>query len=453
MKIQTKTTLLYTLLTVGILLLFNLLVYFFVSEFAFADFYKRLEIRAAIAARMRFEQQTIPMESYEKLRRQHLEHFPDEREYCVNADSLAQAPATLPQELLQQTVQTGVANYRLGQLYYTGVLYRTRSGLYVVVVSATNEYGRQVISDMQTVLVGVFLFSGLVIFSVGYLFSRRTFAPFRQMVADMQSINAENLSKRLEDNGGKDEIAELSATFNDMLDRLEVAFESQQNFVSNASHEIRTPVTTIIGEADLALLKPRTPEEYQQALKIICQQGEKLRNITNSLLMLAQLGYKSGPQEKWRAVRIDEKVLLAKSAIDEVMPGNRIFIEFSQLPEEEDLLLVRGNAQLLALAFRNILHNACKYSNNQKVVVTLTHAAREVHIVVEDTGIGIPAAEARHIYDPFFRASNTSGFAGHGIGLPLTMHIIRHHRGRIDVRSVVGSGTRVEIILPVAAAT
>src|SRR6218665_1336537 len=109
---------------------------------------------------------------------------------------------------------------------------------------------------------------------------------------------------------------------------------------------------------------------------------------------------------------------------------------------------LKGNAQLLQLALSNVLINACKYSENKEVHIYLTFPVNEIGIHVKDLGIGIPASEMQYIYDPFFRASNTSPFEGYGIGLPLTRNILRQHKGKIVVHSEENEGTLVSFFLP-----
>jgi signal transduction histidine kinase len=139
-----------------------------------------------------------------------------------------------------------------------------------------------------------------------------------------------------------------------------------------------------------------------------------------------------------------------KQTIDQLYPGNQVRIHFEKLPEEEHQLTVYGSIDLLKLAVSNIVMNACKYSHNQPVIISLYSSNNQVIIGVKDRGIGIPEREVRYVFEPFFRASNTSSFQGYGIGLPLSMNIIRLHKGNITIDSKVGEGTHISIILPVA---
>eukprot|EP01137_Pigoraptor_chileana_P033953 Opistho-2@25771 len=288
----------------------------------------------------------------------------------------------------------------------------------------------------------------LIVAIFSFYFSKHIFDPIRDITVKVKQISTENIHLRLENNIDKSsEISELTSTFNELLNRIETAFETQKNFISNASHELGTPLTTIIGEADFSLLKPRTSEEYIAAIKNILQQAERLNEITKSLLFLAQTGYK-GKAITFEMVRIDEIIWETKSLIDKLNPNNKILVDLRLLPEDPKKLKVKGNQQLLHLAFANILSNACKYSNNKPVTVHIASSNSQVVIMVEDQGIGIPASEIAYIYDPFFRASNTNLFEGYGIGLPLTRNIVYLHKGDLIVSSQVNVGTKVQIRIP-----
>jgi signal transduction histidine kinase len=267
------------------------------------------------------------------------------------------------------------------------------------------------------------------------------------MTQKVKDINTENLHLRLGISNNTDEINDLARTFNNMLDRLETSFESQNNFVSNASHELSTPLTSIIGEAELALQKERSAERYKEAMKIILHDAERLKAIIQSLLSLAQTGF-DGKKQQLVTLRADEVILSAKRAVDRIYPDNRVRIDYSLLPENEEKLKIQGNENLLTLAITNIILNACKYSENKEVVVGIGSSDTNLIIFIKDSGIGIPEDELRYIYDPFFRASNTGRVKGYGIGLPLARNIIRIHKGILKVNSVVNQGTQVEIFLP-----
>jgi signal transduction histidine kinase len=291
----------------------------------------------------------------------------------------------------------------------------------------------------------------IMVYFVGKLFSYYTFTPVRKLTDRVKSITSDNLHLRLDEPTGRDEIAELTHTFNNMLNRLETAFNTQNNFVSNASHELRTPLTIINSEIELALNKSGLTPEQRSMLTTINSETDKLIQILNSLLLLAQSGF-DGKKQNWQKIRMDELVFMSIEAAKKLHPQSQIQVDLSAMPEDEELLQVSGNSNLLRLAVTNIISNACKYSHNKLVKVKLSVEKKNIVIAVVDRGIGIPSTEVQHIFVPFFRASNTQDYEGHGVGLPLTLNIIRLHKGTIGIQSEVDSGTELRVFLPVSTA-
>jgi signal transduction histidine kinase len=168
-----------------------------------------------------------------------------------------------------------------------------------------------------------------------------------------------------------------------------------------------------------------------------------------SLLALAQSGF-DGKKQNWQQIRVDELVLTVADAVKKIDAQCKIDIDFSALPEDESQLCTAGNINLLSLALSNIVMNGCKYSKNQPVKVKTKIENNSIVIIVTDNGIGIPEQDQQHIFEPFFRASNTTDFEGFGIGLPLTLNIIRLHKGSIGIRSQEDQGTEIQVFLPIS---
>lgn len=454
MKIQTKITWLFTALTASIILLLSGFIYFFASRNSFEDFYKRLEIRAIVAAKAKLEANDNNAAAYNEIRREHLEKLPHEQEYFFKINPVTGKPDStnvlpLSENFFKKAIEQKETVYRSRNLFYLGLLYQEPSkGSYIVVISAMNDYSREFLGNLKNILFIAFFLAVVVVLTVGIVFSRQILKPVRVITERVKEISSTNLHLRLNSGRGKDEIEELSQTFNNMLDRLETSFESQNNFVSNASHELSTPLTAIIGEAELTLSKPRSPEQYVNATQIILNEAERLRNITTTLLSLAQTGF-DGKKQNWELVRADELVWTVKKSVDNINPKNQVFFDTSHLPEEARKLKTLGNAQLLLLAFTNVVLNACKYSNNKPVTIGVASTDDRILIVVRDQGVGIPSNELPYIFDPFFRASNVQHFKGYGIGLPLSRNILRMHGGDIVVNSKENEGTIIHITLPI----
>jgi len=449
MKIQSKITLLFLALSTAILLLLNTFILYFEYQFNFEDFFKRLEARVNINSQVRLfpgEESRITQE----VRNRYLEKLDSEKEHLLKADARGHfKTAGLPNELLEEVVAKGSARYKRTNQFYAGKMVQHGTDKYIVVVSALNPYGFREILELQKILFFGFVGSIIIVFFVGKAFSYYTFIPVRKLTDKVKSISSDNLHMRLDEPKGKDEIAELSLTFNNMLNRLETAFTTQNNFVSNASHELRTPLTIINSEVELALNKPNLNPDQRHTLNTIGSETDKLIQILNSLLLLAQSGF-DGKKQNWQPVRMDELIWTTIEATKKLHPASNIQVDFSGLPANEDLLNVSGNSNLLRLALTNIISNACKYSQNKLVRIKLSVQKNNIVISVTDKGIGIPSTELQHIFEPFFRASNTQEYEGHGVGLPLTLNIIRLHKGSIGIRSEVDAGTELQVFLPVA---
>ncbi|RAW00660.1 sensor histidine kinase [Pseudochryseolinea flava] len=452
MKNQTRIALVFFSLTISVMIMLSAAVYYFAMQYTFADFYKRLKTRAQLAARIKLEDERTSLSAYQEMRDRILEKLPNEIDYFIEVKSDFNATLAdtlgLPASFFRNVIEQGAAEYRRDEIFYSGIRHQQEGRSYIVIVSAESYYYSHHVANLRTIMTAAFVLISLIVLYVSFLFSRYVFGPVRQITRQAGDINSDNLHVRLDVEGVNDDIKELKVTFNTMLDRLEASFATQNNFISNASHELATPLTAIIGESEVALSKERNEMEYRDSLKRISHQAERLERITKSLLFLAQTGFE-GSKQKFRSVRVDQLLWDVKSTIEQMNPKSQVMINIELMPENPDLLTINGSEQLLHLALSNIVSNGCKYSNHQPVEIFVGISDTHVIVVVTDRGIGIPENEIRFIYDPFFRASNTIDFEGYGIGLPLTRNIVRIHKGTISVKSKLGYGTVVELSFPV----
>ena len=454
MKTQLKIALFLISNNIVMLLLFGGSIYYFSQNYSYADFYKRLETRATIAAKYNFDADKITAESFKTIREEHLERLTEEKEnlYRIEQNTDLRAlskKSSLPLSFINAILSNGKAMLQIEDTFYTGIRYRSNAKLYIVIISAKNYYASHHLLFMRNIIFTAVVLIILITTYLSFFFSKHIFAPIRNITDRVKQISTENIHLRIEERKNDNEISHLISTFNDLLNRLETAFETQKNFISNASHEFGTPLTSIMGEAEVMLMKERSSEEYQQSLTSILGQAERLNQITQTLLYLAQTGY-TNKRVHFEILRADELIWQTKEMVDKLNPKNNIRVNFSLLPENPKKLKILGNKQLLYLAFTNILTNACKYSNNKPVQVTIASGNDQLFLIFQDQGIGIPPSEIQFIYDPFFRASNTRNIEGYGIGLPLTRNIVKIHNGQISVSSVVNEGTTVQIKLPLA---
>ncbi len=434
------------------LLLFGGAVYYFLYNYSYNDFYKRLETRASITAKYKYEPNAS---SIKQLREDHLEKLTNENEYSIELSPSINIPQVahefkLPVSFLEKIIQNEKANLQIDEKFFAGIKYiSSDKKQHIVIISALNYYASNHLILLRNIIFVGIIFIILITAYFSVYFSRHIFDPIKKITDKVKQISTDNIHLRVEETANDQEISKLISTFNDLLNRLETAFEIQKNFISNASHEFGTPLTSIMGEAEVSLRKERTPAEYQQSLKSILEQAERINEITQSLLFLAQTGYK-GNSINFEIVRTDELLWQVRELLNKLKPQSKIELDFSLLPENPFKLKINGNKQLLTLAFTNILTNACKYSNNKPVFVSIASSDNQVIVVCQDQGIGIPESDLPFIFDPFFRASNSIQFEGYGIGLPLTKNIINAHSGELLIGSKVNTGTIVTVKLPLA---
>lgn len=449
MEIAKKITLLFAILSAIIISLLSGFVWYFANDFAFEDFYKRLEARVNIAAQIKFNE-NINKSVYAEVRNQYLEKLPSEKQFIFQKTTGANYNDStrfhIPISFYNNLKANKIGRYRKDNHFYAGRIFQNNNKEYLVIVTADDPIGFRELKELQKILIIGFFLSVIFSFVVGWKFSNYMLTPLRNIIKSVKKIKAENLHLRLDVKKGSDEMSQLAETFNNMLNRLETAFETQNNFISNASHELRTPLTIITSEAELAL-KVQDADKKTAALLKINEEAERLEHILTSLLGLAQSGF-NGRSQPWEEVRMDELLWEIKDAVHQVHPESQIELDLDRLPEDEAQLKLRAIRQLIKLAITNVVANACKYSSYKTVVVRIETDRNRMVITIIDQGIGIPQNDIQHIFEPFYRASNTGSFKGYGIGLPLSLNIIRLHRGTIGIKSQEQVGTEIRISLP-----
>lgn len=452
MKIRNKIALIFLLLTSGVLLILNISIYYFASRYTENEFYKRLKERSNIVAQAFLEKDEVTTNIYNDIRKKHLQILPNEQEkiYRVNIstriieDSLLNG---LPIQFFNQIFDKGYAEFQIGKAYHYGILYSDNEGDFIVIVTADDQYGESKLKNLLTIIILGFIFSTGVVYFLGLYYAKQVLKPVSDIIRNVNNIGASNLNLRLNTGNNKDELSELATTFNNMLDRLETSFQIQNNFVSNASHELRNPLTAIIGEAEYALRKSRKQEEYIDSLNTISSESQRLEILTTNLLKLAQTSF-DNKKLLIEKVRIDELLIEIKNDTNKSNPKNNVILDFSNFPEQSDLLNINGSPNLLKVAFTNIIDNASKFSMNKEVIVRICTSINLISVEISDKGIGIPAGELKNIFKPFYRANNVRNYKGFGVGLPLVQKIIKLHNGDIHISSKEREGTTVSIMFP-----
>lgn len=451
MRIRTKLTLTFALIVASILIISSLLINFFSADYRKQEFNRRLKDRAENTARILSKVDKVNSDLLRAID-QNTIRLPQEQIVIYNYlnqviyNSSDEKPR-FSTELINTIRLSELYPFKIGDKEAVGVLYTDKYNRFVVIASAIDIYGFRKLKNLQLVLLIVLFGSVLITIIAGYFYSVQFLKPISNVISQVEQITAQNLSVRVKTKNSKDEIAQLALTFNKMLARIEESFEMQKYFVANASHEFRTPLTSISGQIEVSLMKKRSEEEYKKTLNSILDDIRNLSKLSNGLLDLAQAN-QNLHIIGLSAVRIDEVLWQAREELLSSKPYCLIHIDFVHFPENEDALTIKSNFILLKTAFINLMENACKFSQKHEVWIKINFSDNLLVIEFKDEGTGIAKDEIEKIFEPFYRASTNKHIKGHGLGLVLTKRIILMHDGTIDISSELGKGTVVTVKFP-----
>jgi len=284
----------------------------------------------------------------------------------------------------------------------------------------------------------------------GYWIGRRALAPVDRIAAAARAITPRELDRRLDVPPTGDELQRLSETLNEMLDRLEAAFQEAARFTADASHELRTPTSLIRTSAELALRRPRSPDEYRATLEDILREAERTSVLVQDLLVLARA---DAGVETLSRDRLDLRQVLVdlRDSLQALCADHKLEL---RLEEPHEPLLLTGSRAALDRLILILASNAVTYTPSPGIVsVSAGRSDDKVTIAVRDTGIGVAPEDLPRVFDRFYRAdkarSRDSG--GTGLGLSIARWIVERHGGRIAIESEPGKGCLVQVFLPAAA--
>lgn len=328
-----------------------------------------------------------------------------------------------------------------GKYQGIGLLYSYGGRDYVVTAAAYDGYGHKHMHGLLLTLTLLFVIGLSLLVAVGYMLARSALKPVKTIADTAGDITEAHLDRRLPIRAENDELDELSMAFNELLGRLEDSFAAQKSFVSNVSHEVKTPLAAIIAELDLALQKERTPQHYRAAIANALNDARGLTRLTDGLLDIARADY-SPETVKQEEIRLDELLLDITETMRRGHPDYHVEIVYALDNEDDDgMVTAWGNRYLLSIALSNLIDNNCKYSANHTSIVQISNNAEQVVVRFSDTGKGMSESEREKIFTLFYRGGDCGAVQGYGIGMTLALKIIRLHGGMLEVLSYPGEGT------------
>jgi heavy metal sensor kinase len=321
---------------------------------------------------------------------------------------------------------------------------------YTLVILRSLHPQQEMLEEVTATFAWVIPIAILLASGGGYFLARKSLAPVVAMSRQAGRIGAENLHERLAVQNERDELGHLARSFNSLLDRLGESFERQRRFMADASHELRTPVAILRGEAEVALSQQSRPlEEYRESLGVLHHEAERLTRIVEDLFTLTRADAGQYPLQP-RDFYLDELIAECVHSARTLALAKKISLVFEGAAESP----IHADESLIRRMLLNLLDNAIKYTPEGGRVTVACHRNGQNYVVsITDTGKGIPAELQPRIFERFFRADQARSRAesdggGAGLGLAISRWIAEAHQGRLELTRSDFTGSTFTACLP-----
>lgn len=453
MQIRTKLTLQF-ILVVSLIIAFSFgIIYYSSSNYRHNEFFERLDRKASTTLEMFLNYKKLDPTLLILFDRSQKDKLPRENiEIIGKNDSLLYRNldsnlVVITPEMIREVRTKRRVQYSQPPFELLGKAEIVNDQDLLIFAGAVDRYGYSKINNLRATLTLLFFLIISIVAFAGWVYSGRALKPLSEVINDVEAINVDSLNSRLTESPNKDEIGRLIDTFNLMLEQVEQSVKMQRLFVSGASHELKNPLTSITSQLQVLMLSDRSKEEYKTILRSVIEDIRRLNRTTLDLIEYARLSYEGEIQ--LTAIRLDDVIWHARDSYQSGNPNCHVVLGFSDLPADEEQLIIKGNDALLKVAFNNLIDNACKFSSDKTCWINFRFSGKELLVSFKDQGLGMKAEEIAYIFEPFYRANNTAEVKGHGIGLALTKKIIQLHQGKIDVLSSPGIGTEFKLSFPI----
>ena len=348
--------------------------------------------------------------------------------------------------LIYSSIDDAIINWdssMLSKIQHEGYIYKTENEYdivgkkikhedknYIVLISAEDKFGNRNLVFLKYLVIVAFLAGLILVWLLSFYFSTQALLPLDVFKSKVQNISENNLSTRIETSGKKDEISELTAAFNTMIERIDKSFQYQKSFVGNASHELRTPLSKISAQLENLMQHPDFPPKFEKTLSSMKEDTQQLSDIVTSLLILSKL--ESDAQLKtFSSVRIDEIIFSSADFLRKYYADCKIHFEIINETEHDDKLEIKGDEALLRIAIGNLLKNAYLYSDNKEVDIKIIQQKEHILLQITNIGAAPEGTDTEKLFTSFVRGSNAIPNRGFGLGLSIVKRIIQYHQAEI----------------------
>ena len=433
MSIRTKMTLLFLSIVTILLFTFCITIYFLSEIYRQEEYKTRLRQEALTAATVLFNKEEISPDLLKLLARNQMTVLNKEEIVILNnKDEIIYQNDfenfVIEKSTIKNIKSKGEVFWQQGEIEKYGMVFKDKNRDFIVIISAIDKYGL----SKQKILALSLGFGGVLVLILsaigGWFFAGGLLKPMQRMIKKIDNINASHLNLRLDHTHKGDELSQLALRFNEMLDRLQKAFNTQRSFVSHASHELRTPLTAITGQIQVSLLANDNVDELRLMAQSVLEDVNQLNTLTNNLLDLTSIDAED-TNINLDLVNIMELLFQARSELLKKHSNYVIIISLNEI--EDQLPEIYANETLLYTALLNLVENGVKFSPNHTIYIRLILSEDHVTIKFQNETEAFSEYDLENLFEPFIRGSNSKNTKGHGVGLSLTRRIIQLHKGNL----------------------
>lgn len=445
MKVQTRLSLFSSIVFGIIFIVIAALIYGLYFNNAKNGIYSDLEKSALITAYFYLEEDELDTEAFESVKKQFKEFVLNDFYQIYNLDNEitwgAESSLIAP-DILEKVRQKRELKFANSEFLCFGIFYEDNQGDFVVITKEKRETLTGQMRSLLWILIILFFVGIVAIILLSRWMASRAYRPFSQVINQVKSISAGDENLRIESPNTRDELQNLTDTFNELLERISETMTIRKNFVRYVSHEFKTPLASMQGHLEVFSIKERSPEEYEQLAQKLMPQIRQLEEILDTLIVISDLR-KDTPSTS--SVRVDELIWEIIAKISGRYPDSKVMVSLDIEAKDESTLAVNCDATQLLMALYNLLENAVKYSQGDTVEVRIYKKNERLCLSMADKGIGIPAEQLAHISKPFYRADNANQIQGSGIGLSIALRILEKNNMAYQIESEEGKGTKLTL--------
>ena len=436
LNIRQRFTIQFLLLISVLFLFFSLSIFFFSKLYLTNRFFNRLQDRAVIVASLYIDLSASQRSINEIVRRDRNQSLVDEMLsiYSPERDKFVFSTDFLNENFHRQFINpkdTLEVINNISQKNLKISLLKIKQ--YWVIISAKDYWEQDALHDLRDILVVLCFVALLFIAYISWYMSDRALEPIDLMGNQLKEIFPKNLSRRVTFPNPNDEIGELAKIINQLLNRVEESVKSQKMFVANISHELKNPLTKIFTQIEILELKYRDNPEYYEKIMSLRSDTLALNQLTHSLLDLANVFTIESDLPRF-SQRIDEILLELIAEYKRWHQEDTVLLNLDNMPGDENLLIFTVNKEAIKIVFKNLIENACKFSDSNSVEISIYSGSNSLVINFYNDGTPVPQEEIANILQPFFRSDATAkGKKGHGVGLAIVSQIIKLHGFRLEI--------------------